>query len=136
MFWVWLLVVCIIIATLFCVRRLKPDIFKFSVRRPSTDILTQLATLEERTKYLQGLEEKIESVRDKQDSDSRELREKLYGEYSERLQDAVNLLKETYGKMSETTADAFREITDRNAGFYSLFFRYSPDSSTFFPLTS
>ena len=118
MFWVWLLVVCTIIATLFCVKRLKPDIFKFSVRRPSTDILTKLATLEERTKYLQGLEEKIDRVRDKQDSDSRELREKLYGEYSERLQDAVNLLKETYGKMSETTADAFREISDRNAGVY------------------
>ena len=118
MFWVWLLVVCTIIATLFCVKRLKPDIFKFSVRRPSTDILTQLATLEERTKYLQGLEEKIESVRDKQDSDSRELREKLYSEYSERLNDAVNLLKETYRKMSETTADAFREITDRNAEVY------------------
>lgn len=118
MFWVWLLVVCIIIATLLCVRRLKPDIFKFSVERPSTDILTQLATLEERTRYLQGLEEKIESVRDKQDSDSRELREKLYGEYSERLQNAVNLLKETYGKMSETTADAFREISDRNAEVY------------------
>ena len=118
MFWVWLLVVCTIIATLFCVKRLKPDIFKFSVRRPSTDILTKLATLEERTKYLQGLEEKIDRVRDKQDSDSRELREKLYGEYSERLQDAVNLLKETYGKMSETTADAFREISDRNTGVY------------------
>jgi len=74
--------------------------------------------LEERTKYLQGLEEKIDKVRDKQDSDSRELRERLYGEYSERLQEAVNLLKETYGKMSETTAGAFREITDRNAEVY------------------
>ncbi|MGA2768480.1 MAG: hypothetical protein ABSF24_09225 [Candidatus Bathyarchaeia archaeon] len=90
----------------------------FSIRRPNTNVLTQLAMLEERTKCLQGIEERIEHIRDKQDADSRELREKLYQEYSERLHDAVNLLKDTYGKMSETTANAFREITNRNSEVY------------------
>jgi hypothetical protein len=80
--------------------------------------MTQLATLEERTRYLQGLEEKIEKMRDKQDSDSRELREKLYGEYSGKLQESLALLKETYGKMSETTSEAFKRITDRNTEVY------------------
>jgi len=88
-------------------------------RRTSGEgIHAQLAMLEERTKQLQSLEERIERVRDKQDSDSRELRDRLYNEYSKRLQDAVDLLKDTYGKMNATTANAFREITDRNAEVY------------------
>ena len=118
MTWLWLLLIPLVSASLFCIKRLKPSIFKFSLRRPGVDILTQLAALEERTRYLQGLEEKIEKMRDKQDSDSRELREKLYDEYSKRLHDAVSLLKETYGKMSDTTSEAFRRITDRNAEVY------------------
>ena len=118
MTWLWLLLIPLITAFIFYIKWRKPDIFKFSLRRPGTDILTQLATLEERTRYLQGLEEKIEKMRDKQDLDSGELREKLYGEYSKRLQDAVSLLKETYGKMSDTTSEAFRRITDQNAEVY------------------
>ncbi|MEM2111150.1 MAG: hypothetical protein QXX08_04655 [Candidatus Bathyarchaeia archaeon] len=91
--------------------------------RPSSEaknggISGQLATLEERTKQLQGLEEKIKRIEDKQDSDSRELRDRLYNEYSKRLQDAVDLLKDTYGKMNTTTANAFREITNRNVEVY------------------
>jgi len=74
--------------------------------------------LEERTKHLQGLEDKIESVRNKQDADSRELREKLYDEYSGRLQDAISLLKSTYEKVSGTTAEAFKGIADRNTEMY------------------
>ena len=88
----------------------------FSTEESNT--LTQLTILEERIKQLSGLEERLERVREKQDADSRELREKLYNEYSKRLQGAVNLLKETYGKMAETTSEAFREITDRSAEVY------------------
>lgn len=88
----------------------------FSTKESNT--LTQLTILEERIKQLSGLEERLERVREKQDADSRELREKLYNEYSKRLQGAVNLLKETYGKMAETTSEAFREITDRSAEVY------------------
>jgi hypothetical protein len=91
----------------------------FRLRDNNTNtVFTQLAALQERTLYLQGLEEKIESIRSKQDSDSRELREKLYGEYSKKLHDAVELLRETYGRMSEITASAFREATDRNVEIY------------------
>ena len=118
MSWLWLLVIPIIVVTVLCIRRLKPDVFRLASRRSRDNIRAQLAMLEERTKYLQGLEEKIERIRDKQDADSRELRERLYGEYSRRLQGAVNLLKETYAKMSQTTASAFREITNRNAKVY------------------
>jgi hypothetical protein len=118
MLWLWLVVISIIIIVVFCLRRLRPAMFRLASRRFHNDTLTQLAMLEERTKYLQGLEEKIERIRDKQDADSRELRERLYGEYATRLQDAVNLLKETYAKMSQTTANAFREITNRNAEVY------------------
>jgi polyhydroxyalkanoate synthesis regulator phasin len=46
------------------------------------------------------------------------LRDRLYNEYSKRLQDAVDLLKDTYGKMNATTANAFREITSRNTEVY------------------
>jgi len=81
-------------------------------------VLPQLAALEERTKYLQGLEARIEEVRSRQDSDSRELRERLYGEYSKKLQSAIDLLKETYGKMNEMTIGTFRELTDQNADVY------------------
>lgn len=81
-------------------------------------VLPQLAVLEERTKHLQGLETRIEEVRSKQDSDSKELRERLYGEYSKKLQSAIDLLKETYGKMNEITIGTFRELTDQNADVY------------------
>jgi uncharacterized protein Yka (UPF0111/DUF47 family) len=118
MMWLWLLLIPLLALFIFYIRRWKPNIFNFSLRRPSADVLTQLATLEERTRYLQGLEEKIEKMRDKQDSDSRELREKLYDEYSRKLQQSVALLKETYGKMSETNSETFRRITDRNAEAY------------------
>ena len=118
MMWLWLLLVPFFVVLIFCIRRLKPSIFNFSFRRPSSSVSTQLPTLEERTRYLQGLEEKIEKVRDKQDSDSRELRERLYDEYSSKLEESLTLLKDTYGKMSETTSDAFRRITDRNAEVY------------------
>jgi hypothetical protein len=74
--------------------------------------------LEERTKHLQGLEEKLEKIKDKQDSDSRELRERLYGEYSQRLHEAVGLLRETYGKMTETTTNVLKDITAKNAEAY------------------
>jgi len=92
---------------------LLPGVSKLDSNNDAT--LTQLAKLEERIKVLEGLEEKIERLREKQDRDSRELRERLYSEYSERLQSAVNLLKETYNKLSDTTANAFKEITDKNA---------------------
>jgi len=119
--WAWLVIVSIIASLAFYLYRQRNVIQKFFRSRANVetgDVLTKLAVLDERTKYLQGLEEKIESVKDKQDSDSRELRERLYSEYSKRLQDAVDLLKETYGKMSETTANAFRDITNRNAEVY------------------
>lgn len=88
------------------------------LRPANNTVSAQLAMLEERTKHLQGLEEKIEKIKDKQDSDSRELREKLYGEYSKRLQEAVELLRETYGKMTETTASTLKDITAKNAEAY------------------
>jgi len=115
MIWLWLLAIPVIAALILLVKRLKTSSFRFPNKSPGHEISVQLAMLEERTKQLQGLEEKIERVSDKQDSDSRELRERLYNEYSKRLQDAVELLKETYGKMSSTTANAFREITSQNA---------------------
>jgi hypothetical protein len=71
--------------------------------------------LEERTKQLGGLEEKIEKIRDRQDSESKELRERLYDEYSKRLQESIELLKETYAKMNSTTSGAFREIANQSA---------------------
>jgi polyhydroxyalkanoate synthesis regulator phasin len=99
-------------------KRSKIGVLKLPSRSATEGVSAQLATLEERTKHLQGLEERIEKIKDKQDSDSRELRERLYSEYSKRLQDSVDLLKDTYGKMNATTANAFREITDRNAEVY------------------
>ncbi|MEM2522793.1 MAG: hypothetical protein QXW82_06560 [Candidatus Bathyarchaeia archaeon] len=81
-------------------------------------LVAQLAILEERTKYLQGLEEKIERIRDKQDSDARELRERLYSEYSKRLQESIGLLKDTFGRINETTANAFKEISEKSALVY------------------
>jgi len=78
--------------------------------KPESSISVQLAMLDERTKHLQGLEEEIEKIKDKQDSDSRELRE--------RLQEAVGLLRETYGKMTETTTNALKDITAKNAEAY------------------
>ncbi len=116
--WIWLLIASIIVVVAFYVCKRKHIVLKFFSSKNSSTILTQLAMLEEQTKHIEGLEEKIERVRDKQDSDSRELREKLYSEYSERLQSAINLLKETYGKMSETTTKAFGEITDKNTEVY------------------
>lgn len=116
--WMWLLIASIIVAVGLYICKRKHIFLKFFGSSGNSTILTQLAMLEERTKHLEGLEEKIERVRDKQDSDSRELREKLYSEYSERLQSAINLLKETYGKMSETTTKAFGEITDKNTEVY------------------
>lgn len=116
--WVGLVIASIIVAVTFYICKRKHVFLKFFGSKGNSTVLTQLAMLEERTKHLEGLEEKIERVRDKQDSDSRELREKLYSEYSERLQSAINLLKETYGKMSETTTKAFGEITDKNTEVY------------------
>lgn len=116
--WMWLLIASIVVAVAFYICKRKHIFLKLFGSKDNSTIPTQLAMLEERTKHLEGLEEKIERVRDKQDSDSRELREKLYSEYSERLQSAINLLKETYGKMSETTTKAFGEITDKNTEVY------------------
>lgn len=90
----------------------------FTSKNDTAAVLTQLATLEERTRYLQTLEAKIEGIRSKQDTDSKEIRESLYGEYSKKLQDAIDLLQQTYEKMNETTASAFRELTDKNAEVY------------------
>ena len=118
MLWLLWFLVPVTLLFIFLIRRLKPNLFKFHTRQSDVNILTQLAILEERTKHLQGLEEKIERIKDKQDADSRELREKLYEEYSMRLQDAVNLLKETYEKMSKTAADAFRDVTVKQAETY------------------
>lgn len=116
--WVWLLIISAIAGIAFYVSKRKRNILKFLSLQGNSAILTQLAMLEERTKHLQGLEDKIESVRNKQDADSRELREKLYDEYSGRLQDAISLLKSTYEKVSGTTAEAFKGIADRNTEMY------------------
>jgi polyhydroxyalkanoate synthesis regulator phasin len=120
MTWLWIVLsaALIVIVTIAVVKRWKGVALRFSGEVKNDGISVQLATLEERTKQLQGLEEKIRRIEDKQDSDSRELRDKLYTEYSKRLQDAVDLLKDTYGKMNTTTANAFREITDRNTEVY------------------
>jgi len=115
--WVVLLGILMVIILVVLVKRWK-GVPRFSNAAKNDGISVQLATLEERTKQLQGLEEKIKRVEDKQDSDSRELRDRLYNEYSKRLQDAVDLLKDTYGKMNTTTANAFREITNRNVEVY------------------
>jgi len=122
--WIWLLTIsiiasAIIVISLYVYRHKHFTARFFSLKNTTTTtVIAQLATLEERTKYLQGLEAKIEGVRSRQDSDSRELRERLYGEYSKRLQAAIDLLQETYGKMSEMTTNAFRELTDKNADVY------------------
>ena len=117
--WVWFAIVLLIAGAAFGIYKRKALVAKFYGSRNETNsVLTELAVLNERTKYLQGLEEKIESVRDKQDNDSRELREKLYDEYFKKLQDTVNLLKETYGKMSQTTAEVFKQVIDKNAEVY------------------
>jgi len=113
-----LLAIPVVVAVAVLVKRWKTAALKSTIEAKNDGILVQLATLEERTKQLQGLEEKIERVEDKQDSDSRELRGRLYNEYSTRLQDAVDLLKDTYGKMNATTANAFRDITSRNVEVY------------------
>jgi hypothetical protein len=115
--WLWLLAFPAIGVLIFLIKRLKT---KAVTQEPPTvpDLSAQLSMLEERTKQLQGLEEKIEKVRDKQDSESKELREKLYTEYSTRLQDSVELLKGTYEKMSATTASAFRDVANRTAEAY------------------
>ena len=118
MTWLWLLAIPAIAAVIFVIRHFKAGLFRLPKKPLSPEISAQLSVLDERTKQLQSLEEKIEKVRDKQDSDSRELRDRLYNEYSKRLQDAVDLLKDTYGKMNATTANAFREITNRNAEVY------------------
>lgn len=117
--WIWAVIILIIVgvACYICNRKQVLKLIGWKNNDART-ILTQLVMLEERTNRLEGLEEKIEKVREKQDSDSRELRERLYGEYSKKLQDAVNLLKETYSKMSGNTAEAFREITDKNVDVY------------------
>jgi hypothetical protein len=114
MLWLWLLVVPIIAIIAFFAKQLKIGSSKFLTKTATQSIPAQLAALEERTKALQELREEIEKIRDKQDCDSRELREKLYGEYSKRLQDTVSLLKEAYGKITDTTANTFRDIADRN----------------------
>ena len=117
MLWTLLITILVVAGILFYLIYRKKGVPRFFSLQKS-NILTQLTILEERIKQLSGLDEKLERVREKQDADSRELREKLYDEYSKRLQDAVTLLKETYGKMAETTCEAFRKITDRNAEVY------------------
>jgi hypothetical protein len=102
----------------FFIRHFRAGLFRLPRKPLAPEISAQLSVLDERTKQLQSLEEKIEKVRDKQDSDSKELRDRLYNEYSKRLQDAVDLLKDTYGKMNATTANAFRDITNRNIEVY------------------
>jgi hypothetical protein len=116
--WIVLSAIPIVAILVVLVKRWKGAALKSSSQAKNDGVLVQLATLEERTKQLQGLEEKIERIEDKQDSDSRELRDRLYNEYSTRLQDAVDLLKDTYGKMNTTTANAFKEITSRNSEVY------------------
>jgi polyhydroxyalkanoate synthesis regulator phasin len=116
--WIVLSAIFAVVVLIVLVKRWKGAPPKSSGEAKNDGVLIQLATLEERTKQLQGLEEKIERIEDKQDSDSRELRDKLYNEYSTRLQDAVDLLKDTYGKMNATTATAFRDITSRNGEVY------------------
>lgn|GEM_PF-2193772 len=120
----WLLAIPAIAAMILLVKRLKsrkqkaqnePSSSEILAPPSSPDITAQLSMLEERTKQLQTLEAKIEKVRDKQDVDSKELRDKLYTEYSKRLQDSVDLLKNTYEKMNATTSTAFREIATRSA---------------------
>jgi len=115
--WIWILI-CITIAgtALFLLKKAK--LIKYLKLATNDAVSAQLAILEERTRHLQGLEEKIEKIKDKQDSDSRELRERLYGEYSRRLQEAVGLLRETYGKMTETTTNVLKDITAKNAEAY------------------
>ncbi|MEM2129147.1 MAG: hypothetical protein QXZ70_00965 [Candidatus Bathyarchaeia archaeon] len=114
MLWLWLLIIPLMATIVLLIKRLKIGSSRFFNRIAMQSISTQLAALEERTKSLQDLKEEIEKIRDKHDCDSRELREKLYGEYSKRLQDTVSLLKEAYGKITDATANAFRDITDRN----------------------
>jgi hypothetical protein len=126
--WLWFFTIPIVATAVLLLKKFKlkkhndqNEVFpsmENSVEPPSPEIAAQLGMLEERTRQLQSLEEKIEKVRDKQDVDSRELRDRLYNEYSKRLQDSVDLLKDTYGKMNATTANAFREITSRNAEVY------------------
>jgi len=114
--WIWLVIVSIIATVLlyiFCSRNRFFRKFFGSEDNNTSTIYEQLAMLEERTKYLEGLEEKIEKVREKQDSDSRELRESLYNEYSERLQSAVNLLKEIFDKLNKSVCE--------NKGFFAFF---------------
>jgi polyhydroxyalkanoate synthesis regulator phasin len=119
MIWLWLLILLAVpVAVVLYIKRSKIGALRLPSKPSSEGVSAQLATLEERTKHLQGLEERIEKIKDKQDSDSRELRERLYSEYSKRLQDAVDLLKETYGQMSTTTANAFKDIADRSAEVY------------------
>ena len=112
------ILVCITIAGIALFLLKKAKLIKYLKLATNDAVSAQLAILEERTRYLQGLEEKIEKIKDKQDSDSRELREKLYGEYSRRLQEAVGLLRETYGKMTETTTNVLKDITAKNAEAY------------------
>ena len=115
--WIWAVALIAIIGiALYVLKRAK--LLKHLRPANNNVVSAQLAMLEERTKHLQGLEEKIEKIKDKQDSDSRELRERLYGEYSRRLQEAVGLLRETYGKMTETTTNVLKDITAKNAEAY------------------
>jgi len=116
--WIVFSTISIVAILVALVKRWKRVALKSSSQAKNDGILVQLAALDERTKQLRGLEEKIERIEDKQDSDSRELRDRLYNEYSTRLQDAVDLLKDTYGKMNTTTANAFKEITSRNIEVY------------------
>ena len=115
--WTLILAVIAIIGIAFYVLK-RAKLLKHLRPANNNAVSAQLAMLEERTKHLQGLEEKIEKIKDKQDADSRELRERLYGEYSRRLQEAVGLLRETYGKMTETTTNVLKDITAKNAEAY------------------
>jgi acetolactate synthase small subunit len=115
--WIWILI-CITTACIALFLLKKAKFLKYLKPVINDAVSAQLAILEERTRHLQGLEEEIEKIKDKQDSDSRELREKLYGEYSRRLQEAVGLLRETYGKMTETTTNVLKDITARNTEAY------------------
>ena len=117
MLWLAGILAFLVILLLYCIKRLRPNIFKFSFQRSgANDFYARLAVLEERTRLLQNLEDRIERVKEKQDADSRELREKLYEEYSMRLQDTVDLLKETYEKMSKTNAETYTQATRQLGG--------------------
>ena len=62
MLWLWLIIVSIIVIVVLYIRRRKPEIFKLPSRQSRDNISAQLGMLEERTRYLESLEERIERI--------------------------------------------------------------------------